>query len=179
AEARLAAIGFLDTGGALRHIAALTGGVSRRAAIQRALLPVMLQWLAEGADPDYGLLAFRRLSEDLGETHWFLRMLRDSSGGAERLTHVLSGSRYIGGLFERIPEAAAWLENDAELQPRPLPELLDETEATIAGYAGVAAAAAKAWPTGRHRAAARCCASRSRRWSAWCRSRISGWPCRM
>ncbi len=151
AEARLAAIGFLDPGGALRHIAALTGGVSRRAAIQRALLPVMLQWLAEGADPDYGLLAFRRLSEDLGETHWFLRMLRDSSGVAERLTHVLSGSRYIGGLFERIPEAAAWLENDAELQPRPLPELLDETEATIARYAGDADAAAKALRTARRR----------------------------
>ncbi|GMA92394.1 glutamate-ammonia-ligase adenylyltransferase [Homoserinibacter gongjuensis] len=151
AEARLAAIGFLDPGGALRHIAALTGGVSRRAAIQRALLPVMLRWLAEGADPDYGLLAFRRLSEDLGETHWFLRMLRDSSGVAERLTHVLSGSRYIGGLFERIPEAAAWLENDAELQPRPLPELLDETEATIARYAGDADAAAKALRTARRR----------------------------
>jgi glutamate-ammonia-ligase adenylyltransferase len=151
AEARLAAIGFLDPGGALRHIAALTGGVSRRAAIQRALLPVMLQWRAEGADPDYGLLAFRRLSEDLGETHWFLRMLRDSSGVAERLTHVLSGSRYIGGLFERIPEAAAWLENDAELQPRPLPELLDETEATIARYAGDADAAAKALRTARRR----------------------------
>src|SRR5690606_31393228 len=86
AEARLAAIGFQDPGGALRHIAALTGGVSRRAAIQRTLLPVMLQWLAEGADPDYGLLAFRRLSEDLGESYWFLRMLRDSSGAAERLT---------------------------------------------------------------------------------------------
>ncbi|MGN6273272.1 MAG: bifunctional [glutamine synthetase] adenylyltransferase/[glutamine synthetase]-adenylyl-L-tyrosine phosphorylase [Protaetiibacter sp.] len=151
AEARLAAIGFLDPSGALRHIAALTGGVSRRAAIQRTLLPVMLQWLAEGADPDYGLLAFRRLSEDLGETHWFLRMLRDSSGVAERLTHVLSGSRYIGGLFERIPEAAAWLENDAELRPRPLSVLLEESDATIARYAGDADAAAKALRTARRR----------------------------
>jgi glutamate-ammonia-ligase adenylyltransferase len=151
AEARLAAIGFQDPRGALRHIAALTGGVSRRAAIQRTLLPVMLQWLAEGADPDYGLLAFRRLSEDLGEAYWFLRMLRDSSGAAERLTHVLSGSRYIGGLFERIPEAAAWLENDTELRPRPLGELLDETDATIARYAGDADAAAKALRTARRR----------------------------
>ena len=151
AEARLAAIGFLDPAGALRHIAALTGGVSRRAAIQRTLLPVMLQWFAEGADPDYGLLAFRRLSEDLGEAPWFLRMLRDSSGAAERLTRVLAGSRYVGGLFERIPEAAAWLENDAELRPRPLTELLEETEATIARYAGDADSAAKALRTARRR----------------------------
>ena len=119
AEARLAAIGFTDPAGALRHIAALTGGVSRRAAIQRNLLPVMLQWFAEGADPDYGLLMFRRLSDDLGEAYWFLRMLRDSSGAARRLTAVLSSSRYVGILFERIPEAAAWLEHDEELRPRP------------------------------------------------------------
>ena len=37
----------------------------------------------------------------------FLRMLRDSSGAAERLTHVLSGSRYIGELMEWIPESVA------------------------------------------------------------------------
>lgn len=151
AEARLAAIGFQDPRGALRHIAALTGGVSRRAAIQRTLLPVMLQWFAEGADPDYGLLVFRRLSDDLGESYWFLRMLRDSSGAAQRLTHVLASSRFVGGLFERIPEATAWLENDAELRPRPLIDLLDETEATIARYAADPDAAAKSLRTARRR----------------------------
>jgi glutamate-ammonia-ligase adenylyltransferase len=134
ATARLAAIGFTDPAGALRHIAALTGGVSRRATIQRNLLPVMLQWFAEGADPDHGLLAFRRLSDDLGEAYWFLRMLRDSSGAAQRLTHVLSGSRFVGDLFERIPEAAVWLESDAELRPRPLAVLLDEARATVARH---------------------------------------------
>jgi glutamate-ammonia-ligase adenylyltransferase len=134
ATARLAAIGFRDPAGALRHIAALTGGVSRRATIQRNLLPVMLQWFAEGADPDHGLLAFRRLSDDLGEAYWFLRMLRDSSAAAQRLTHVLSGSRFVGDLFERIPEAAAWLESDNELRPRPASVLLDEARATVARH---------------------------------------------
>jgi len=134
AEARLAAIGFRDPRGALSHIAALTSGVSRRASIQRHLLPVMLQWFAEGADPDYGLLAFRKLSDDLGESYWFLRMLRDSSGAAQRLTSVLSGSRFIGMLLERIPEAAAWFEHEAELQPRPLAALLEEAAATVARH---------------------------------------------
>jgi glutamate-ammonia-ligase adenylyltransferase len=151
AEARLAAIGFADPRGALRHIAALTGGVARRAQIQRTLLPVMLQWFAEGADPDYGLLAFRRLSDDLGEAFWFLRMLRDSSGAAHRLTHVLSSSRFVGGLLERIPEAAAWLENDAELRPRSDPDLDDEVAATIARYAGDPDAAAASLRTLRRR----------------------------
>lgn len=134
ASARLAAIGFRDPQGALSHIAALTAGVSRRATIQRHLLPAMLEWFAEGADPDYGLLAFRRLSETLGGTHWYLRMLRDSSGTAIRLTRVLSSSRFAGELLERIPEAVAWLEDDSELRPRPLEALQDEARAILARY---------------------------------------------
>jgi len=134
AVARLAAIGFRDPRGALAHIGALTGGVSRRAAIQRHLLPVMLQWFADGADPDYGLLAFRRLSDDLGESHWFLRMLRDSSGAAKRLTSVLSSARFVGVLLERIPEAAAWFDREEELAPRTLAALLDETASTLARH---------------------------------------------
>src|SRR5262249_61297018 len=39
AAARLKALGYADPAGALRHIAALTGGVSRRAAIQRPAPP--------------------------------------------------------------------------------------------------------------------------------------------
>ncbi|MGO4534137.1 bifunctional [glutamine synthetase] adenylyltransferase/[glutamine synthetase]-adenylyl-L-tyrosine phosphorylase [Leifsonia sp. 2MCAF36] len=141
AEARLAAIGFRDPRGALAHIGALTSGVSRRATIQRHLLPVMLQWFADGPDPDYGLLTFRRLSEELGGTHWYLRMLRDSSGAAERLTRVLSGSRFAGELLGRIPESAAWLESEDELRPRPAALLRDETAAILARHESVDAAA--------------------------------------
>jgi [glutamine synthetase] adenylyltransferase / [glutamine synthetase]-adenylyl-L-tyrosine phosphorylase len=151
AKARLAAIGFADPERALQHIAALTGGVSRRAAIQRTLLPVILQWLADGADPDYGLLSFRRLSDALGETYWFLRMLRDSSGAAQRLSTVLASSRFVGALFERIPEGAAWLEDDDELHPRPQEALLDEVRATIARHAGDTTAAASALRVARRR----------------------------
>lgn len=134
AEARLAAIGFLDPRGAFKHIEAMTSGVSRKASIQRYLLPVMLQWFADGADPDYGLLAFRRLSDSLGDTYWFLRMLRDSSGAAARLTHVLSASRYVGQLLQGIPEAAAWLENEDELRPRPFALLDEEMRAIISRH---------------------------------------------
>jgi glutamate-ammonia-ligase adenylyltransferase len=141
AVARLAAIGFRDAKGALRHIAALTSGVSRRAEIQRHLLPVMLQWFADGADPDYGLLAFRRLSDDLGESPWFLRMLRDSSGAAKRLTNVLAGSRFVGMLLESIPEAAAWLENEEQLSPRRFETLRDEALATASRHSTADAAA--------------------------------------
>ncbi|MCU1576129.1 MAG: bifunctional glutamine-synthetase adenylyltransferase/deadenyltransferase [Leifsonia sp.] len=142
AEARLSAIGFRDPKGALVHIGALTAGVSRRASIQRHLLPVMLQWFAAGVDPDYGLLTFRRLSEDLGSTYWFLRMLRDSSGAAERLTRVLSGSRFAGELLGRIPESVAWLESEDDLRRRPGAQLREETRAILARHESADAAAA-------------------------------------
>ena len=141
AEARLAAIGFRNTTGALAHIAVLSAGVSRRATIQRHLLPVMLQWFSQGADPDYGLLAFRRLSDNLGSTYWFLRMLRDSSGAAERLTRVLSGSRFVGELLETIPESVAWLEDEDDLRPRPLVALQAEARAVLARHESADAAA--------------------------------------
>jgi glutamate-ammonia-ligase adenylyltransferase len=141
AAARLAAIGFTNAKGALAHIGALTQGVSRRATIQRNLLPVMLQWLSDGTDPDYGLLEFRRLSEALGESSWCLRMLRDSSGAAQRLMTVLSGSRFVGDLLERIPEAAAWFDNDDDLRPRSWQALNEEAVATVNRHATLDAAA--------------------------------------
>ncbi|MBW9094697.1 bifunctional [glutamine synthetase] adenylyltransferase/[glutamine synthetase]-adenylyl-L-tyrosine phosphorylase [Microbacterium jejuense] len=137
AHDRLAAIGFADPAGALRHIAALTSGLSRKATIQRHLMPVMIRWFADGVDPDYGLLAFRRLSERLGDTHWFLRMLRDSSGAAESLSRVLSGSRYVGELMEWIPESAAWLDDPELLRPRSGLALQEEARAIQTRHAGL------------------------------------------
>lgn len=117
ARARLAALGYQDSAGAIRHIEALTAGVSRRAALQRQLLPVLLDWLADGIDPDGGLLAFRRLSDSLGTTHWYLGMLRDSRAAAERLCYVLSSSRLIADLLEVSPEETKWLGSDKDLLP--------------------------------------------------------------
>ena len=129
AHDRLAAIGFRDPAGALRHIGALTTGISRKVTIQRHLMPVMVRWFADGSDPDYALLAFRRVSERLGDTSWFLRMLRDSVGAAENLTQLLSSSRYIGELMEWIPEAVAWLDKRERLRPRDAAQLDEEARA--------------------------------------------------
>jgi len=131
ARARLAAIGYRDPAGAVRHIAALTEGVSRRASIQRQLLPVMLGWFADGPDPDGGLLAFRRLSDDLGGTHWYLKLLRDSGTAAQRLATALSTSRYVADALRRSPESVVWLDEDAELLPRTPERLAAEADAIL------------------------------------------------
>jgi glutamate-ammonia-ligase adenylyltransferase len=118
ARLRLEALGYADPGAALRHLEALTSGVSRRAAIQRTLLPAMLGWFADAADPDSGLLGFRQLSDALGKTPWYLRMLRDEGASAERLAHLLATSRYATELLMRAPEATALLAADDDLVPR-------------------------------------------------------------
>jgi glutamate-ammonia-ligase adenylyltransferase len=127
ASDRLLAIGYMNPEGALQHIKALTSGLTRRAQIQRQLLPVLLQWFSEGTDPDSALLAFRRLSENLGESHWYLRMLRDSSGAAERLSIALSNSRLATSLLELIPEGAAWFEDPDSLKPTSLEDLNEQS----------------------------------------------------
>lgn len=126
AQERLAALGYADTRGAMRHIEALTSGVSRRATLQRRILPMMLGWFAEGVDPDAGLLAFRRLSESLGASPWYLTMLRDSSVAAERLCHILSSARFISDQLEHSPESAKWLGEDRDLAPRSFEQLWRE-----------------------------------------------------
>ncbi|HEY3955494.1 MAG TPA: bifunctional [glutamine synthetase] adenylyltransferase/[glutamine synthetase]-adenylyl-L-tyrosine phosphorylase [Streptosporangiaceae bacterium] len=131
ARARLEALGYADPAGALRHIEALTAGVSRRAAIQRTLLPVLLDWFADAAEPDAGLLAFRQVSDALGNSHWYLRLLRDDTKVAQRLARILASSRYAAGLLLRAPAAVAMLADDAELMPRSFTALASEAAAVV------------------------------------------------
>ena len=135
ARARLEALGYRDPAGALRHIEALTSGLRRRAAIQRTLLPVLLGWFADAAEPDAGLLAFRQVSEALGETPWFLRLLRDETKAAERIATVLASSRYATGLLLRAPEAVAIFADDAELVPKTADALRAEMMAAARRHA--------------------------------------------
>ncbi len=144
ANARLRALGYRDPAGAMRHLGHLTSGVSRRAAIQRQLLPVMLGWFADGADPDAGLLAFRRVSDELGTTHWYLRLLRDSGAAAERMAHVLASSRLVAELLELGPEAVALLGDEAELSPRSREAMLAAVRRAADRHAGDAEGAALA-----------------------------------
>ncbi|MCI6574155.1 MAG: bifunctional [glutamine synthetase] adenylyltransferase/[glutamine synthetase]-adenylyl-L-tyrosine phosphorylase [Actinomycetaceae bacterium] len=131
AQARLAAIGYRSPVAALSHIRALTAGVSRTAAIQRQLLPVMIGWFALGPEPDHGLQEFRVLSERMGHTSWYMRLLRDSSAVAERLAYVLSTSRYVAQQLPMLPEAMSWLDDDALLEPRTLTELYRELDSLL------------------------------------------------
>ena len=137
AKTRLKALGYRDPAGALRHIESLTRGVSRRASIQRTLLPVLLGWFADGVDPDAGLRGFREVSDALGETHWYLSLLRDEQAAAERMARVLASSRFATELLLRAPEAVQLLGEEstsagAHFSTRA--ELEDEVRAVVARH---------------------------------------------
>ncbi|WP_370592465.1 bifunctional [glutamine synthetase] adenylyltransferase/[glutamine synthetase]-adenylyl-L-tyrosine phosphorylase [Rothia sp. ZJ1223] len=140
ARDRLAALGYKDPKGAMRHIQALTKGLQRSAEIQRTLMPALLGWFARGVDPDAGLLGFRRVSEALGSTPWYLRMLRDSTAAAERLCTILASSRFVADLIEVEPEAIAWLDRNADLQPREIDTLRQEMQSQLARHTDSASA---------------------------------------
>ncbi|WP_318211367.1 MULTISPECIES: bifunctional [glutamine synthetase] adenylyltransferase/[glutamine synthetase]-adenylyl-L-tyrosine phosphorylase [unclassified Streptomyces] len=128
---RLEALGYEDPAAALRHLEALASGVSRKAAIQRTLLPVLLGWFADSADPDAGLLGFRKVSDALGKTPWYLRLLRDEGAAAENLARVLSAGRLAPDLLLRAPEAVALLGDPEGLRPRGRDHLEQEVLAAV------------------------------------------------
>ncbi|WP_069886019.1 bifunctional [glutamine synthetase] adenylyltransferase/[glutamine synthetase]-adenylyl-L-tyrosine phosphorylase, partial [Streptomyces luteocolor] len=131
ARERLIALGYADPSAALRHLEALASGVTRKAAIQRTLLPVLLGWFADSADPDAGLLGFRRVSDALGKTPWYLRLLRDEGAAAENLARVLSAGRLAPDLLLRAPEAVALLGDARGLEPRGRAHLEQEILAAV------------------------------------------------
>ncbi|MFK4146679.1 bifunctional [glutamine synthetase] adenylyltransferase/[glutamine synthetase]-adenylyl-L-tyrosine phosphorylase [Streptomyces sp. NPDC004065] len=138
ARERLVALGYADPAAALRHLEALASGVSRKAAIQRTLLPVLLGWFADSADPDAGLLNFRKVSDALGKTPWYLRLLRDEGAAAENLARVLSAGRLAPDLLMRAPEAVALLgdtgggaDGGGGLEPRGRAQLEQEMLAAV------------------------------------------------
>ncbi len=140
AEERFHALGFADPKGAMAHISSLTAGVSRRAAIQKSLLPAMLEWFSESPSPDAGLLAFRRISDELGDSHWYLRSLRDEGSGAQQLARLLSSSAYVTDLIVRAPDSVAMLGDDAEFAPLPRPVLLSRMNGVVKRHGSFEAA---------------------------------------
>jgi glutamate-ammonia-ligase adenylyltransferase len=91
----------------------------------------MLEAFADAANPDAGLLAYRRVSDALGRTPWYLRLLRDeggvgppvAGGTAERLARLLATSPYVADLLTRAPEAVRLLAGGDQLRPRTRAEL--------------------------------------------------------
>ena len=91
-------------------------------------VPALLDWFSDGVEPDRALLAFRRLSESLASSGWFLKMLRDSGLAAKSVADVLSLSGYATEVLLRQPAAVAWLDKYDNLVARDLNVLSAEVD---------------------------------------------------
>ncbi|OEY04212.1 bifunctional glutamine-synthetase adenylyltransferase/deadenyltransferase [Corynebacterium sp. BCW_4722] len=116
-KAQLAALGYRHPARAYDHLSALVKGTSRKAKLQAILLPSLMHWLADTADPGQGLLNYRKLSEAAVDRSWFLRMLRDEGIASQRLMHILGTSPYASDLIISAPEAVKLL-GDGSNGPR-------------------------------------------------------------
>lgn len=158
AAARLGALGYASPEGALNHISALTSGVSRRAAIQGALLPVLLDLLAHTPDPDGGLLSYRKMSEALATTPWYLRLLRDEGAVVERLAQLLGTSKLVPEMVARAPEVLRLLADTNELAGRDPAEVAQSLRTAVARHRDLHGAVAAARSLRRHELARVACA---------------------
>ncbi|MPZ00629.1 MAG: bifunctional [glutamine synthetase] adenylyltransferase/[glutamine synthetase]-adenylyl-L-tyrosine phosphorylase [Actinophytocola sp.] len=150
AKRRLAALGYTAPDGALNHIKALTSGMSRRASIQQTLLPVLLDRFADTPDPDGGLLAYRKVSEALAETPWYLRVLRDEGAVVDNLTTVLGTSKLIPELLMRAPEVLRLLGKPDELTGKDPDEVAVSLRKAVARHTFVHSAVPTARSLRRH-----------------------------
>jgi glutamate-ammonia-ligase adenylyltransferase len=69
------------------------------------------------------------VSDALGSTPWYLRLLRDESQTAENMAHVLASSRFATDLLLRAPDAVQILAAPELLTPRPAPDIAAEANA--------------------------------------------------
>ncbi|MBW3079644.1 bifunctional [glutamine synthetase] adenylyltransferase/[glutamine synthetase]-adenylyl-L-tyrosine phosphorylase [Bifidobacterium simiiventris] len=136
AHERFASIGFADTDAAIRHVHALTAGVSRAAKINRIILPAVLQWLGQGQNPDMGLLSWRKLEENFGTDSEYLGFLRDSTSAAQRLCHILSNSRFLGDALNKSVVSVTWLGDDERLRARSRDSLDVQCASSLSRNAG-------------------------------------------
>lgn len=126
AKRQMAALGYQNPNRAYEHLAALASGGSRRAKLQAIILPSLLEWLASTVDPDAGLLAYRKLSEQAEDRAWFLRLLRDENIVGKRLMFLLGTSPYLAELYMNSLDSIKLLSDGAAG-----PKLLEQDPAVV------------------------------------------------
>ena len=129
AEARLAAFGFADADRTRQAVRELTRGLTRRSRLMHQLMPLVLGWLADSADPDLGLLGLRQLASGEQRTGELVRSFRESPETARRLCWVLGTSRLLADLLHHNPDLIADLADDTSLRHRSRPELVEAADA--------------------------------------------------
>ena len=102
AATRLAAFGFADATRTRQAVGELTRGLTRASRLMAQTLPLLLDWLSVGPDPDRGLLALRTLVAS--DAPAVAAACRDSPEAARRLCLVAATSPTLTRSLGRAPE---------------------------------------------------------------------------
>ncbi|AZA11837.1 bifunctional [glutamine synthetase] adenylyltransferase/[glutamine synthetase]-adenylyl-L-tyrosine phosphorylase [Corynebacterium gerontici] len=135
AKLQLGALGYKFPDRAFEHLQKLAAGSSRKAKIQGMLLPTLMEWLSQTADPDAGLLNYRKLSEAVEDQTWFLRMLRDEGVVGQRLMRILGNSPYASDLILSTPNVIKQF-GDGAVGPKLLETRIGAVSKSLVAAAG-------------------------------------------
>lgn len=102
AATRLTAFGFADGDRTRQAVTELTRGLTRASRLMSRTLPLLLDWLSVGPDPDKGLLALRTLVA--ADADAVAAACRDSPETARRLCLVAATSPTLTRNLGRAPE---------------------------------------------------------------------------
>jgi glutamate-ammonia-ligase adenylyltransferase len=138
-EQRLEAFGFADAARTSVAVRELTRGFSRTSSLMQQMLPVLLDWLSEAADPDLGLLGLRSLAGTPRSKGELTALCRESPEAARQLCILLgTGPRFARG-FQHHPQELTALANRELLTPVDRQEMRSRLRRSIAWRSGEAA----------------------------------------
>ncbi|RSZ62859.1 bifunctional [glutamine synthetase] adenylyltransferase/[glutamine synthetase]-adenylyl-L-tyrosine phosphorylase [Corynebacterium hylobatis] len=130
AKLQLAALGYRHPTRAFEHLTALAAGGTRKSKLQAMLLPTLMTWLGETADPDAGLLNYRKLSDAAYDRVWFLRLLRDEGVVGQRLMRILGTSPFTSDLIISSPDFVKQL-GDGAVGPKVMDPAPDQVNKAL------------------------------------------------
>jgi glutamate-ammonia-ligase adenylyltransferase len=133
---RLRAFGFADADRTSQAVRELTRGFSRSSQLMARMLPMLLDWLSNAADPDLGLLGLRTLATGTHRRDQLTALCRESAEAARQLCELLgTGPRFVR-TFERHPDLLAGLADGETLVNRTRPEIDERLSRSLAWRSG-------------------------------------------
>jgi glutamate-ammonia-ligase adenylyltransferase len=133
ATERLQAFGFADAERTLQAVRELTRGFSRSSQLMSRMLPLLLDWLSDSADPDVGLLGLRTLTTGTHRRDQLTALCRESPEAARQLCQLLGTGPRFARAFEHRPDLLADLATGDILADRSRTEL-EERAALSLGW---------------------------------------------
>ena len=139
AAERLQAFGFADADRTFQAVRELTKGFSRASQLMNRMLPLLLDWLSQSADPDLGLLGLRTLATGTHRRDQLTAVCRESPEAARQLCLLLGTGPRFARAFARRPDLMGDLATGEALAAGSRAELDDHVARSLTWRTGAGA----------------------------------------